>query len=407
MPDLLVRFRSSATSENLLALLAGGATMWGLPPEAHPVPAILGMGVLLRLLDGSPSRRGARLGFLFGLGHFIPGLAWLWSSLHVFGKIPAPVVVGMIVGLAAILSGYCALFGALLPRLVPARWLLPLAAAALWVVTEWLRAHLFSGFPWNLLGQVWDGSETCLQLADLGGVYLLSGLTLFLAGLLALAVPVGAGQGFRTPAVALVVALGVLGAGYGYGHWRLETLAADSGMLRVALVQGNVPQDLKWDPERKKDWLKRYLEHTRALEKPVDLVVWPETAVGFFLQISPEELARITTLSREINAPILTGAPMADRDGQNEWSYFNSMILIDSGETGKFASRYDKHHLVPYGEYIPFRSLAPASMHKLTHGSKDFSTGPGPVTLNWGLDKIGPLICYEVIFPDEVRQLAV
>ncbi|MEO5344878.1 MAG: apolipoprotein N-acyltransferase [Magnetococcus sp. YQC-9] len=407
----LARLRRRTTLEWLAALLAGMVAMWGLPPEPLPLWSVLGGALWLRLLDQTRPSRGAWLGFAFGLGHFAVGLLWLWSSLHLYGKIPAVATILLILLLAAILALYPALFGALFATLA-ARPLYKLGLApALWVVTEWLRAHLFSGFFWNPLGQAWDATPVLLQLADLGGVYLLSAWTIFLAAVLALLIQWENWREMRTIAVAVILAIGVGGAGYGYGSWRWQTLAealsgADTGKeLRVALIQGNIAQELKWAPERQKEWLNRYLDLTAGLEQSVDLVVWPETAAAFFLQAAPKELEKIVAVSRGVDAPILTGAPMANRDEKREWRYFNSMVMIGSEERGDFDYRYDKHHLVPFGEYIPLRGLVPDSVHKLTHGSKDFTSGPGPELLLWEHGHIGPLICYEVIFPDEVRAL--
>ncbi|MBF0417816.1 MAG: apolipoprotein N-acyltransferase [Magnetococcales bacterium] len=422
-----------------MAFLAGILATWGLPPGPNPLWTILGAAIWLRLLERTPHaqhdggqsptqaisptkafqvRRGARLGFMFGLGHFLFGLDWLWTSLHIYGKIPAPAAMLVILLLAAILAIYPAIFGALQIFLVARPLFLLGVAPALWVLTEWLRAHLFSGFFWNPLGQTWDGAPVYLQLADLGGVYLLSALTLFLAAVLAWFSRPANWRRRRQVGLVLLLTLVVCGAGYGYGSWRMKGLDASlkagaaSGegatgeMLRVALVQGNIAQDLKWVPERQKEWLERYLDQTLALEQEVDLVVWPETAAAFFLQGAPRELERIVDVSRAVRAPILTGAPMAERAANREWRFFNSMVIIGAEETGAFEYRYDKHHLVPFGEYIPLRFLVPDSVHKLTHGSKDFTPGPGPALLGWEMGDIGPLICYEVIFPDEVRQLA-
>ncbi|MBF0614775.1 MAG: apolipoprotein N-acyltransferase [Magnetococcales bacterium] len=394
-----------------VAFLAGAMAMWGLPPDPNPVWTVLGLAIWLRLLDGQSARQGAWLGFFFGWGHFLPGLAWLWTSLHEFGKIPSVVVVVMIVGLAAILALYPALSGAVLARFVVRRALLPWAAPPVWVVTEWLRAHLFSGFPWNLLGYVWDNGGPILQTADLGGVYLLSGLTLFLAGLLSRLLRIDPWRQWQQVVVLVVIGMGCLALASGYGVWRQQEIReqlarSEAPTLRVAMVQGNIGQAVKWDPQRQSDWLNRYLDLSSSLDQPVDLVVWPETAAAFFLQYSPKNLDLILELTRSLHIPVLTGAPMADRDDRNEFRYFNSMVLIGPDEIGELRHRYDKHHLVPFGEYMPFRALLPDSVQKLTHGAKDFSSGPGPALLPTDLGAFGPLICYEVIFPDEVRQLA-
>lgn len=398
--------------ESLVIFFAGMVSVLGLPPAPNPLPTILGLAILLRLLENTQPCHGAWLGFCFGVGHFSLGNSWLWTSLYTYGKLPAVGAGGLMVALAAILAGYPALFGAILPRLATRPWLLPLAAPAWWVVTEWFRAHWFSGFPWNQIGYVWDSSKIMMQVADLGGVYLLSWLTVFLAAVLAVLARRSALQlGLLLVGCGLIV--GVLGLGWGYGHWRIQGLEVLKGgeiwttPVRMALIQGNIAQDLKWDPARQEEWLSRYLDLSAALSEPVDLVVWPETAAAFFLQGAPKELERIADLSRGLGAPILTGAPMADRDENKEWQFLNSMVMIGAGENGTFPHRYDKHHLVPFGEYIPFRSLAPKAMHKLTHGTKDFTPGAQPAPMAWGMGAIGGLICYEVIFPDEVRLLAV
>ncbi|MBF0127421.1 MAG: apolipoprotein N-acyltransferase [Magnetococcales bacterium] len=399
---------------SLLAVLSGMVSVLGLPPDPNPLLMVIGLALLLRLLEETRPRRGAWLGFCFGIGHFSLGNGWLWTSLHTFGGLPGVGAALLMLGLAAILACYPALFGALLPRLAGRPWLLPLAAPAWWVVTEWLRAHLLSGFPWNLTGYVWDASETMMQAADLGGVYLLSWLTVFLAAVLAVLARPGAWQRYALLMGSGLIA-GILGLGFFYGQWRLQGLAEGlakdiwTAPVRFAVVQGNIAQQLKWDPAHQEEGLKRYLDLSADLGGPVDLVVWPETAAAFFLQAAPRELQRIADLSRGLGAPILTGAPMADRDAENkqEWLYFNSMVMIGAGESGTFRQRYDKHHLVPFGEYIPFRFLAPKALHKLTHGTKDFTPGRLPVPLAWGNGAIGSLICYEVIFPDEVRLLAV
>lgn len=404
--------QSEAAHQAGLALLSGALAMWALPPAPQPWLAVVGFAVWLRLLAGAEGiRSGVWLGWLFGLGHFIPGLAWLWTSLHEFGKIPAAGAVSMIVALAAILALYPALCGALLAgcRIPSSR--MAVSAPAVWVGSEWLRAHLFTGFPWNLTGYVWDGSEAVVQIADLGGVYLLSGLTLALAGLVAGLLHTASWRGWRLPVVTLVIGATLLAAAQGYGIWRMREIAAQLARPatpppKVALVQGNIGQAVKWDPKRQTEWLNRYLDLSATLEQRVDLVVWPETAAAFFLQYSPEHLERIVALSRDLRTPILTGAPMADRDASKEMRYFNSMVWIGPDEYGELRNRYDKHHLVPFGEYIPLRFLFPASIQKLTHGSKDFTSGPGPTLLPSHLGDLGPLICYEVIFPDEVGTLA-
>ncbi|MEO5376880.1 MAG: apolipoprotein N-acyltransferase, partial [Magnetococcus sp. DMHC-6] len=362
-----------------------------------------------RILAVSSWLQGAGWGFLFGIGHFYLGFIWLLTSLHDYGGLSRPLSYLVLFVLSAAMSVYLALFGAMLPYLARRSWwLMALAAPSLWVVLEWLRGTLFSGFPWNLIGYAWDPWFTILQIADLGGVYLLSWLTLFLAALLA-----GmrhAHTSGRSRTVSLAVGLCVLGMAHGYGLWRIHHLTAIQEKnlwvvpARIGLVQGNIAQNLKWDPAFQDKTVEIYQKLTRTLPGGLDLVIWPETAIPFLIQSSPEHLEQIDTLVMGQGASLLTGAPSAQRYENTSWHFFNSMFLLEGD--GVLNRRYDKHHLVPFGEYIPFRDFIPATFTKFTEGTEDFYAGVGPALLPWTGGALGPLICYEAIFPEEVRQLA-
>ena len=397
------------------ALFAGGLAVLGLPSGPTPLALIAGLMIFIRLLPSLSSRRGAWLGFLFGLSYFSFGFSWLLTSLHVYGGISLPLALAMLLGLSAIMALYPALFGALLPRLIPDDpdpirqkrhyWLLPLAAPALWTLTEWLRSHVLGGFAWNLVGYGWERWLPMIQVADFGGVFFLSWLLVFSASILAVLWLRGAC--WRESMIVCTMLGTVLALVYLYGLWRVQDLTShpetDIAPIQVAVVQGNIPQQLKWSMDHRDKTVAHYIALSQNIPKHLDLVVWPETAMAFFLQASPEHLRQISTLSETIDAPILTGVPRIDRAEDGHYLYFNSVVLLD--KTGSFAHRYDKHHLVPFGEFIPFRAFVPSSFKKFTEGTEDFSTGPGPIALPWSKGAIGPLICYEAIFPDEVRML--
>lgn len=371
-------------------------------------PAIMfAFGILFLLLRNCTMRRGAWLGFLFGMGHFTLGFSWLLTSIHTHGGFPLPLAIIMLLLFSAVIAIYPALFGALLPVLAPRPEVLPLVAPALWVVTEWLRSNMFTGFGWNLVGYSWNNWPTIIQLADLGGIYLLSWLLIFPAAL-------GSLLWLRRHQTKFVLLWsGVLTVVFAvtllYGRYNLDfnSQAQQKNIyappLRVAMVQGNISQEKKWDPEFINEAFLRYLDLSRSLETPVDLVVWPETAVAFFLQSNPKAIKRIGDLSKQVGAPVLTGGPMADKMADGRWNFYNSAVLLDDSRTLK--NRYNKHHLVPFGEYIPLRNFIPASISKLTEGTSDFTPGPPHTPLEWSYGNIGMLICYEAIFPDEVRKL--
>ncbi|MBF0358394.1 MAG: apolipoprotein N-acyltransferase [Magnetococcales bacterium] len=391
-----------------LAVVAGMVAVRGLPPINNEISMMLGFCTLFLLLAGSSIRRGAWLGFLFGCGHFSLGFSWLITSIHTYGGFPFPVALLALLLFSAGMAVYPAIFGALLPRLAPRPEMVPLAAPALWVVTEWLRVHLFTGFAWNLSGYGWNNREAILQIADIGGIYLLSWLMLFPAAMLSLLWV--RRKNVKTVVVCLGLIAMVLGLSAIYGTIRIDlnNRAKNSprwvAPLKVALVQGNVSQDQKWDPDFRGESFFRYLNLSRSIMEPVDLVVWPETAIAFFLQASPKAMEQISELSQLIGAPILTGAPMADKDGDGQWVFSNSALILD--ERKNLNQRYNKHHLVPFGEYIPFREYIPDSIKKITAGTSDFTSGTSATPLPWNKGNIGMLICYEVIFPEEVRKLA-
>ncbi len=388
------------------AMAAGMVAVRGLPPMEEELSMMAGFAVLFRLLVKTTPRRGAWLAFLFGLAHFTVGFSWLLTSIHTYGGFPYVIAVIALLIFSAAMAIYPAIFGALFHILAPRPELIPLAAPPLWVVTEWLRVRLFTGFAWNLVGYGWNSHDAVLQVADLGGIYLMSWLMLFPAAVMVLL------WMRRDEARIWFLGIGslilVLGLAAIYGYVRMDS-SPDSqtrwaSPLRVALVQGNIPQDQKWSSRYRGDNFNRYLNLSRSIDTQVDLVVWPETAVAFFLQAAPKAMGHINKLSHHLGAPILTGAPMADKNDDGSWDFYNSAVMLD--ESDNLDQRYNKHHLVPFGEYVPFRGYIPDSITKLTAGTSDFSSGPGATPLRWNQGDIGVLICYEVIFPEEVRRLA-
>lgn len=394
--------------EELTVFLAGMLSVRGLPPHHDQILMMVGLAVLIAAVSQGPWKRGARLGFLFGLGHHLLGFSWLLTSLHQHGELWMGVALLILAVLAATMAIYVAVFGGLLVILAPRPSLLPLAAPPLWVACEWLRSHLFTGFPWNLVGYGWNNQELILQIADLGGIYLLSWLMVFPAAVMAL---VWREKYTIRPLVGNAILVSVpLILATGYGLWRSNDLSTLQKQeiwgphLKIGMVQGNIEQKRKWDPDFREEGFLRYLDLSRRMTEPVDLVVWPETALTFFLQSSPESQKRIVELSQHLGAPLLAGLPMANKGKDGKWLFYNSMVLLDT--TGTLERRYNKHHLVPFGEFIPFRYIMPPFIKKLTYGTEDFSRGHGPVPLPWEHGAIGGLVCYETIFPHEVRQLA-
>ena len=370
-------------------VLAGAATVLGFSPFDFLPAALLGYAWLTYAWMRAPGSRAAALtGFWFGLGLFGAGVSWVYVSIHRFGGMPAPLAAFATLAFCAFLALFPALAGALQARVhATAATRAVLVIPACWTLIEWIRSWILTGFPWLTAGYAAIDSPLA-GFAPIGGVYLLSLATLASAGLLCC---VAARQG-RWIAAALFVALGVVGAALKGIVWSEPAGPA----LTASLLQGNIPQDLKFDPARYArtlDTYARLAEQSRAR-----LIVLPETAAPRFLdQVEPEFLKKLESIARRNNGDVLLGVPL--RTGPR--TYFNSVISLGASPPQK----YDKTHLVPFGEFIPagFRWINSILAFPLS----DFSRGdPKPAPLRVAGERVAINICYEDVFGVEIaRQL--
>jgi len=379
------------------AALLGSASVLGFAPF-HVTPAtILGVGGLYLLTSRAPSwRRAALLGWCFGLAFFIAGLHWIANSFLVeadrFGAFAAPAVLALSALLALFIGAACGLARAA----TGPRWSAAPAFAAAWTLAEFARGNVLSGFPWNLLGYVSSVSETSMQLASAVGVYGLSALTALAAAALGECLTPALSAKERMAAVMLAAL--AFAAPWAFGAWRLEhanTAAASEGP-RLRIVQPNVPQAMKWRPEEREAILARYLELSGApAAKPLEAVIWPETAVPFLIG-QDEAVRRRIDDALPPSAALIAGSVRRDSGAD---AMFNSVLAFE--RDGRLGGTYDKARLVPFGEFIPLREFLP--IPKLTQGTRDFASGPGPATLRLAaLPPFQPLICYEAIFPHDI-----
>jgi len=382
-----------------LGLLAAAA----LPPVNAVVllvPAFIG---LLWLIDDSGGWRGAlAIGWWFGFGHFAAGLYWIAYALLIdaeqFGWM-IPFAVG---GLAAVAALFPAV-AALLVRVSGARGAgRVLVLGASWTALEWVRGWIFTGFPWNLMGTVWVVSEPMMQLATVFGVYGLSLLSVTVAAMLAVLADGAVIE--RRALAAVAAALAVLGVTWAGGAARLALApGGEVADVRLRLVQPAIDQKLKWRPKLRLGHVKRQLDMSTAPPSggpaaPATHVIWAETAVPFNLANEPG-LFKALGAAAPAGGLLIAGAPRLTRGEGAAARIWNSLHAID--QRGEIVGTYDKFHLVPFGEYVPFRGLLDVS--KLVPGRMDFSPGAGPVTLRLpGLPPFSPLICYEAIFPGRV-----
>jgi len=383
-----------------MAVLAGAAMTLGQPPVSQPWALLLALPVLVWLIDSAPGPRAAALaGWGAGFGYFVTGLYWIGHAFLVDAEKFAWLMPFAVTLLPAFLGLFWAAAFAFSRRIWPhGRWWRVVALAASLTLVEYARSHMLTGFPWGLPGYVWVETPV-MQAAAWAGPFGLTFLTLALTPL----VLIGIVECRRT---ASLVALAGFAALWATGEARLRAPADDGAgpVLRPVLriVQPNAAQALKWQPDHAADFYARLLAATAAPPDPAlgppAAVLWPETAVTFLPAYRPQRRAEIAAAAG--GAPVILGALHAvRRDGGEQW--FNAlMAILPDGSLGPI---YKKHHLVPFGEYLPYEGvLGLIGLNQLASGSA-FTPGPGPQVLEVpGLPPFSPLICYEMIFPDAV-----
>lgn len=384
---------TSGWRRSALAFTLGVCATAALPPFfLFPmlIPAFAG---LLWLVANAPSgRRAAWDGWWWGLGHFTTGLYWFCIALLTDPEKFAWLIPFTLIGLNGLFALFPAFATFIFYRLRTRGLMVPLMFAVIWTLVEYLRGHILTGFPWNLAGYAFAITDASAQGAAYIGAY---GLT-FVAVLAACAPALWRAPRGRAFTLACWFGIGLMTAG---GAWRLSHAQVDfvEG-VKLRLVQANIAQHHKWDPARQMQAIDTYIRLSRAPGyNDITHIIWPETAVPFVLDSGSPLLPLLRNVAPPQGA-LLTGTLRSEGEGE-DWQIWNSMIAITRGQG--IATSYDKHHLVPFGEFVPLRGLLP--VEKITPGQKDFSRGPGPATLTLpGAPPVSPLICYEVIFPGEV-----
>jgi len=391
--------RWSTAQPLVAAMLTGGLLTLSFPTLGHPAAAWVALVPLLVVLPQVRTVRSAfALGLTVGIGQFGGTLPWLTDVMVEFGGLSRPL--GMV--LNAVLVAYLALFPALFVVLLVLLYrrfgqVAMLWAAPVWVSTELARLWLFGGFPWELLGYSQTGVLPVSQLASLVGVHGVTALVVFMNSALGLAFVASHSCRVRVLGAAAVLMMAVVT----FGSWRLSEsrLLVAGTPLQVGLVQGNIPQDEKWDRARRQAILGRYLDLSReAAADGAELIVWPESATPFGFEVHPRGEA-VRQLARDTGAHLLFGSTQTQRHPTPQ--IFNAAFMLRPD--GGTAAVYHKMHLVPFGEYVPFKSLlffaAP-----IVESLSDFSPGTAARTLPIGPHLTSTAICYEIIYPGLVRR---
>jgi apolipoprotein N-acyltransferase len=382
----------------LLSIVSGALVALSFPNSGLSFLAWIALVPLLIALEGTSTRTAFRLGFTCGLVAYAGILYWINIVITDYGHLPWAASITLYLILAAWLGLFYG-FSTMVARAgeqvgIKTAFSLPVA----WVAADLLRSFLMTGSPWAMLGHSQYKILPLIQIADICGVFGITLLIVLANVVLYRAIRAVTGAGVPYPVKSALILLLLFVATLFYGFSRLNSTTDTTAQpLRVALIQGNIPQDVKWSPAFQDKTIAIYERLTReAAQNGVDLVVWPESAVPFFFQDEPLQADRIKKLARDFSTSLLIGSPAHElRNGKRV--FLNSAFMISpSGET---VGRSDKIHLVPFGEYIPLGRFFPF-ISKLVVGIGDFLPGEKAQPLPAGATQIGTLICAEAVFPE-------
>ena len=360
-----------------------------------PVISLAGLFyLLLKAIQADSSKKYIFLqGWLYGLGVFAGGVHWIYISIAEFGKGGPAAGVFVSIFFIAFLALYPALFALLyasITRNNQGRAGILLVFPALWVLIEWLRGWLFTGFPWLLTGNAFIDSPIS-SIAPVFGVYGISFFAVFITCSITYSIMYRCKKMDRWLWILTIPVLAITFLLQGV-QWTQNS----GNPLKVAVVQGNIKQDIKWNPEYRQYTLDKYRNLTADLMGKVDVVVWPETAIPDFLHYVDAYMLDLQTEVNATDTALVTGIPVYDHRNKR---YFNAMIAIDKEKL----SYYAKRHLVIFGEYLPFRSIFGESLDFLGAAMADFSSGKEKQdSLQTKGHKAAASICFEIVFGDEI-----
>jgi apolipoprotein N-acyltransferase len=273
----------------------------------------------------------------------------------------------------------------------------------LWVAHEFLRANAFTGFPWNLLGYSQSENLNIIQIADITGVYGISFLVAAANSALYCVLKSVSNREFRARTLLFpffVSCLLLAALMYGYQKINHTSDIQSSASTRIGVLQGNIPQDLKWEETQRDLIFSRYENlAAKAVQEGAKLVIWPETSVPVLFGSTDPDWKKVPKISERLRIPMMIGAPTVERD-QSRVEYFNSAILLNGYD---FLGKYDKVHLVPFGEYMPLSWILPLGPG-IAAREIDFTQGKNMTVLPFDALRFGTLICYEAIFPELAGQ---
>jgi apolipoprotein N-acyltransferase len=392
--DRLILFRTGKLS-CIVAILAGAIVTLSLAPFDYWVTGVISAALLAWLLIDATPKQAAIRGWFYGLGLFGAGTSWVYVSIHVYGHAPAPLAFA----LTALFSAGLGLFTCF-TFYVYARWVrnntLNLSAgfAAIFVLGEWLRSWFLTGFPWLYLG--YAHLDTPLAgWAPVGGVLAVSFVVALSGAYLAHSL-----YHRRWCVLNLSILVAVWALGWGLKHYNWVS-PSEKGTVDIAMVQANIPQEIKWNRDQYWPTLNLYNHTSEPLWSQADIVIWPEAAIPGYYHNARDFLQRMEAKALKRPSTLITGLPYRETDeNSNRTRVYNSIMAFGNGD-----GKYHKQRLVPFGEYVPLEGMLRGLIDFFDLPMSSFSPGgsdqPG---IRAGNMLLAPFICYEIVYPNLVAS---
>lgn len=381
----------------LAAVFVGALTTLAFAPYQLWPLAIVSPAILLLLIHQQSAKRALWIGYAWGLGQFATGISWVHVSIDNFGGMPKIASVFLMALLVGYLAIYSALFTWSLNRFFPAstRTRYMLIAPALWLICDWLRGWVMTGFPWLWLGYSQIDSPLG-NFAPLGGVEFITLLIVVSAGAIAYA-------SLHRQWLLLLIPSVIFMTGFGLQSAQWVTLNPEQ-TTKVALIQGNIAQELKWQPSQRWPTIMKYTDLTRE-NWDADIIIWPEAAIPALEYEISSFLSNLDSAARMNNSAVITGIVNQGEDKK----FYNSILTLGKNPNGDYSYdmnlRYHKHHLLPFGEFVPFeevlRPIAPFFNLPMSSFSRGDFVQPN---IDANGKQMAPALCYEIIFNEQVRQ---
>ncbi len=396
----------------LMMLVAGAICALSMPPWFYLPTIFVTLPLWIWCLDGAERQTGwgrvfgpaFQIGFSFALGYFATSLHWIGAAFYVDGGWLLYAMPFAVLAIAAMLAVFWGLASALAHQLWSPSWTRIIVLALALSAAEFARGHLFTGFPFNLLGYSLTANETMMQSASIVGMYGLTLVAAFIGFLPALIWPRDE-RSLAARLFPLFAIVSILAVQLGYGQYRLTSVEiTQRDDMRLRLVQPGITQDEKWLPGNAEFVLDRLISLSQSRTDPQDTgligithLIWPEASLPFFLTDYPEALVKIAQMLPE-GTTLLTGAPRRETGLASNQLEYNSILAIDAA--GEILSSYDKTHLVPFGEYLPFQSfLKSLGVSQFVSANKGWSAGETRHLMQTDTTPpFLPLICYEAVF---------